>query len=145
MTPDKIEWDGMGNKWNYSCPACHHNQSIEPVGGAASLLAMILIVMAIPAAMMIDGFVRDWISWAIFFAIAVFFLWFPVSTVITHWRYPVTGEVELKIETDVLKDPIQKGIAKTESVGFWKGFFSPILLIITVLGIASVIGFVFNP
>ncbi len=145
MAPEKIEWDGMGNKWCYTCPACHHRRSIEPVGGAASLLGMILIVMAIPAAMMIDDFVRDWESWVIFFAIAAIFMWFPMTTIITHWRYPVTGTAEIRIETDVLNDPIQKGIAKSESVGFLKGFFAPFLLIITVLGIASVIGFIFNP
>ena len=145
MRPEKIEWEGMGNQQNYICPACHHTKSIKPAGGAASLISMALIVLAVPTAMMIDGYVRDWFSWAVLGAAATLALWAPILTLIENFRYRVTGQDERVVEVDVLSDPLQKGIARTEGVGILKGFLSPILLFATVMLIAGIIGFVFNP
>ena len=144
MRLEKIEWDGMGNQWNYICPTCNHEKSIEPAGKNGAILFAGLVILAAGAAIMIEGHTRDWQSWSIFGVVAVFLLGFPVKALVDHFRYKITGVAELSVEVDVLTDPLQKGIEKTEKMGFLKGFLSPLLLIVIVLGLAMIYGLLFD-
>lgn len=142
MRPDLIEWDGFGNQWRYICPNCDHVRIIEPIGSTASTIMVSILAMGVFAAFILLDRFSDWTSWVWWGAGWVVFLFFPMKTILVHYRYPVIGTTEQVIEVDVLEDPLQKGIEKIEKQSFWPGFLSPLFLIVLILGASMLYGMI---
>lgn len=142
MYLNKIEWDGMGNQWNYICPSCNHKCTIEPPGRNGVILAVTCIVLTFFAFLNATSDSTDWITWAIWGTACAVSFYFPLAGIYLQRKYPITGRVEIDVESDALNDPLQKGIEQVEKLSFWQGLMVPIAFIAFVLGAALLVGLV---
>jgi hypothetical protein len=141
MRPEKVEWDGMGNQWTYICPSCEHSTVIEPIGRNAITLSVGIFALAFLAVMNVTDRFSDWTMWVLWGGACLIVLYFPVKALLTNWKYSVSKVEEIDVQSDVLNDPLQKAVEKAEKLSFIQGLFSPIGLIVVVLGLAFLYGY----
>lgn len=144
MRAVSARWSGSGHEILYRCPECDHQIHFVPHGQLGWQTTMTLI-----AALIVSLFLWSlrWpspLAWVFFPGLLALWLGYLAWRWARVIRYPVTGERSEPpigdIENANPEDPLQSGIVQIEKRSFLGGLLTPIVIIVVVMGIATLIG-----
>ncbi len=152
MMPEQRKFTGMETTLLYVCPACDAKVEFQSLSQAGVRLSVGLMGLVLRTGVFITD-VASWgfINYLIYGGVLLVLAYVLASPLLPYWAHPVTGAQQIT-ESDLsfdsagfannFSDVMQRSIIKFERHGFWRGFVTPLVFIVVVLGVAAAIGMV---
>ena len=144
MRAVSARWSGSGHEIVYRCPQCSHEIRFVPHGQLGWETTISLIAALIVSLFLWSMRWPSPLAWVFFPGLVALWLGYLAWRWSRVIRYPITGELAGAPAGDVEnadpEDPLQSGIVQIEKRGFLGGLLTPIVIIVVVMGTATLIG-----
>ncbi len=152
LKPIERKMEIYNSVYAYKCSNCQHEVELEPYGSLGFQVTLGFLFAPVVWFLFMDDH-GDWPSWSNMPTLIeagillIIVLFFPVLTLLEmrkHARYRLVDRNEVREHMEVSPTPHigKKPILWIEKLGFFGGLLAPIIIIVVVLGIATIIGFI---